>query len=210
VVSPGAAHTIAGTAVNDAVPQGGVLWLDGLLIDALPWLEDLARLAHAKGSLVAMDVSTLGNVIENADRLKKFAQEYADFVFANEAEFSVLFPFGPRGIPVNRKTPRVVASPKSLTTINPGHTCWVVKQGQNGAFCAYRDNDHNEIQIVSAPTKPLAPGDSTGAGDFFAAGFLHGAIGGHSFSDCLLSDCLKEGNTIAGEILLEQNSHRSI
>ena len=52
-------------------------------------------------------------------------------------------------------------------------------------------------QCVSAPATPVAQVlDTTGAGDFFAGGFLHRhALGGS------LKDCLCEGAACAGEVI---------
>lgn len=119
VVSPGAAHTIAGSPLFDEIPQNGILWIDGLLIDELLWLQDLASIAHQRGSVVAMDVSTFGNAVENANRLKDFAQNHADYVFANDAEFSALYP---SGLSITRDG---VLDSNHATM----RSCWVVKQG---------------------------------------------------------------------------------
>jgi|GEM_PF-1923129 len=191
VVSPGAAHTIAGAPIIDAIPQNGILWIDGLLIDELLWLQDLANVAHQRGSLVAMDVSTLGNAVENADRLKDFAQHHADYVFANDAEFSALYPFG------------LSTAPSVISDFSraPMQSSWIVKQGPAGALCICRDKTNRESHIFRQPTEPLTLEDSTGAGDFFSAGFLHGVICGND-----PDQCLREGNDTAGELLLRCNS----
>ncbi len=191
VVSSGAAHTIAGSPIIDAIPQDGILWLDGLLVDEFSWLQDLANVAHQRGSLVAIDVSTLGNAVENADSLKDFAQNHADYVFANDAEFSALYPIGlssvTNGIPDSNHATM--------------QSCWIVKQGPAGALCICLDKTNRKSDIFRQPAEPLTLQDSTGAGDFFSAGFLHGVICSKD-----PDHCLREGNDIAGKLLLQYNS----
>jgi sugar/nucleoside kinase (ribokinase family) len=63
----------------------------------------------------------------------------------------------------------------------------VVKDGGNGAFaCA-------EGRIVHAPAIPVAPADTTGAGDCFNAGFLAAWLDGLP-----LEECLRWGNVVGG------------
>jgi sugar/nucleoside kinase (ribokinase family) len=61
--------------------------------------------------------------------------------------------------------------------------CVVVKLGPRGAIAAA------DGQIVSAPPFKVSPVDTTGAGDSFAAGFVHAFLSGRD-----LHGCLVEGN----------------
>jgi sugar/nucleoside kinase (ribokinase family) len=61
--------------------------------------------------------------------------------------------------------------------------CVVVKLGGRGAIAA-ADN-----QVVSAPAFEVCPVDTTGAGDSFAAGFVHAFLSGRD-----LYGCLDQGN----------------
>ena len=72
----------------------------------------------------------------------------------------------------------------------PCHTA-VVKCGPRGAFAVQGDH------CVCEPATEVAHViDTTGAGDFFAGGFLHRhALGGS------LAQCLIEGSACAGEVI---------
>jgi sugar/nucleoside kinase (ribokinase family) len=61
--------------------------------------------------------------------------------------------------------------------------CVVVKLGPRGAIAAA------DGQVVSAPPFKVSPVDTTGAGDSFAAGFVHAFLSGRD-----LHGCLVEGN----------------
>jgi len=61
--------------------------------------------------------------------------------------------------------------------------CVVVKLGPRGAIAAAAG------QVVSAPPFKVRPVDTTGAGDSFAAGFVHAFLSGRDLHGCLL-----EGN----------------
>lgn len=61
--------------------------------------------------------------------------------------------------------------------------CVVVKLGRGGAIAA-ADN-----RVVSMPAFDVSPVDTTGAGDSFAAGFVHAFVSGKD-----LQSCLAEGN----------------
>lgn len=62
-----------------------------------------------------------------------------------------------------------------------------VKAGEAGCYLGFK----KEIQHI--PALPSRPVDTTGAGDAFNGGFLHGLVTGHS-----LTDCAKLGNITAG------------
>jgi sugar/nucleoside kinase (ribokinase family) len=61
--------------------------------------------------------------------------------------------------------------------------CAVVKLGPRGAIASA------DGQVVSVPSFKVSPVDTTGAGDSFAAGFVHAFLSGHD-----LHECLVEGN----------------
>jgi sugar/nucleoside kinase (ribokinase family) len=70
--------------------------------------------------------------------------------------------------------------------------CVVVKLGPRGAIAAA------DGQVVSAPPFKVSPADTTGAGDSFAAGFVHAFLGGRD-----LHGCLVEGNACGALSTLE-------
>ena len=68
---------------------------------------------------------------------------------------------------------------------------FIITRGENGALLIF-----GEEIIECKAKKGLNIVDLTGAGDLFAAGFLHGYINDFSFSKCLES-----GNELSSKII---------
>lgn len=68
---------------------------------------------------------------------------------------------------------------EALRVLQRHQTCVVIKLGRNGAIGS-RDGE-----IVHAPGYPVDVVDTTGAGDSFAAGFVHGMLLGRDLVTCL-------------------------
>lgn len=170
-VDPGAAREVRGAVIPAGwLRRGWILCLDGLLIDAPAWLGSLAGTARAASMQIALDLSTVSNVERNGRELADFAARHCDIVFANEAEFEEL---------------RLGAKERASA-----HTTWVVKLGPRGARSFRGD------ESWSAPLGGRASDFDTGAGDFFAAGYLAGKLAGRDESRCL-----ELGNRAASLIL---------
>lgn len=168
VVSSGAAPGIMDAALPDkAFHPGGALFLDGLLAARPDAMDSLAERARGAGMLVAMDLSTPGNVEARSATLLSFAARRCDFVFANEAEFEIAQKSG---------------GPDPATT-----TTWVLKRGERGAALL-----RCGAMIEEAAGERLELRDDTGAGDAFAAGFLWAALEGLD-----AGECLRQGNASA-------------
>lgn len=172
VVSPGAAPGIMVAEIPEsALHRGWVLFLDGLLAAEPEWLESLAVRARSAGMLVAMDLSTPGNVAARREALLGFAARRCDFVFANEAEFRLVSDAG---------------GPDSTAD-----TAWILKRGERGAALLRRG-----ALVEEVAGERLTLGDDTGAGDAFAAGYLGAALEG--LDD---RECLRRGNETAAAAL---------
>jgi sugar/nucleoside kinase (ribokinase family) len=94
-------------------------------------------------------------------------------------ETTILFINEEEALLLTRRTD-VLAALKQLAERTP---CVVVKLGRRGAIAA-ADN-----QVVSSPAFEVSAVDTTGAGDSFAAGFVHAFLHGRD-----LHQCLVEGN----------------
>jgi sugar/nucleoside kinase (ribokinase family) len=100
-----------------------------------------------------------------------------DILFANENELAALT--GTDDIE------------RGIASIAPKVPVLVVTRGPHGAI-ALAGGERAEV-----PAEPVARVvDTTGAGDLFAAGFLHGHVGGLP-----LRDCLKLGAICAAEVI---------
>jgi sugar/nucleoside kinase (ribokinase family) len=128
-----------------------------------PDFPRLMREAKAAGLTVSFD--------PNSDPSQKWSPEIwevmgaADVVFVNESEAHAL-----TGTSNTAKT---------LSTLAERTACAVVKQGSEGAT-AVRGTERVHVDTFRVNVM-----DTTGAGDSFAAGFVHGLLTNRSLSDCL-------------------------
>ena len=114
----------------------------------------------------------------NPDIFKQYKyllENYIDIIFANEEEAKALTGLEPYD------------AARKLT-----QCCYIaiVKMGAKGSIIATREQ-LSEVQAQKANCI-----DSTGAGDFFAGGFLYGLVNGHN-----LNQCAKKGAIIAAEVV---------
>lgn len=129
-----------------------------------PDVSRLMREAKSAGLSVSFD--------PNSDPSQSWSPEIwevirmADVVFMNEPEAHAL---------TGAATAR-----EALSMLAERTSCAVVKQGKAGAT-AMRGTE--KIHVDAFPVKVM---DTTGAGDSFAAGFVHGLLAGRSLRDCLL------------------------
>ena len=153
-----------------------ILHIEGYLVQDHHLIEQLLRDAKAAGMLVSYDLASWNIVAADRPFIQHLVADYVDFVFANEEEAAAF-----SGQQDPEEALRMLAEQTSVA---------VVKVGKRGALGC-----HNGV-------KAFAPGlvrkvvDTTAAGDFFAAGFLHGWV-----HERPLDRCLDYGNRIAGEVI---------
>ena len=173
---PGAAHLLSVADIDEAEVAGAaILYLEGYLWDspsARAAMEHAIRVARDAGRKVAVTPSDIACVQRCGDAFRGLiAAGQVDMLFLNEAELAEL---GQGEDEIARQVGLLV-----------------VTRGEKGAT-AVRGGER-----VSAPAAPAGQvGDTTGAGDLFAAGFLYG----HSHG-APLSECLRIGAVAAGEVI---------
>ncbi|MDA8596840.1 adenosine kinase [Candidatus Pacebacteria bacterium] len=139
-------------------------------------LEHVIKLAKRYDTLVSLDLNDGSLVRRNLDLFKTIVYDDVDIVFLNEAESSAFAGGG---------------DPDIMFTDLRAHTTFaILKQGSQGSFVGDRQTVHT---IAPVPTNVV---DTTGAGDLYAAGFLHGIT--HGF-DILAAGSM--GSRIASEVI---------
>jgi len=151
------------------------LFLEGYLVQDHASIEKGAKLAKEAGMKVAMDMASYNIILEDHDFCTYLVEKYIDIIFANEEEAKALTGLGP------------YEAARELTEYCE---IVVVKIGAKGSLIATKD----KLSEVPAHTANCL--DSTGAGDYFAAGFLYGLVNGHS-----LSQCAEIGSITAAEVV---------
>jgi sugar/nucleoside kinase (ribokinase family) len=173
----GTAGKINANDVNsDAIKQSEIILLEGYL-----WDEGEPKKAFEKAILsankVAMSLSDQFCVDRHKSHFLELVKNKLDITFANEQEIMSL---------IDAKSfDEVISFSKSLGKII------VLTRGQKGAV-AINGNEVVECGIKEG----LKIVDLTGAGDLFAAGFLHGHVNNMS-----LKDSLDKGTEMSSKVI---------
>jgi fructokinase len=160
----------------EIIKNSEIIFLEGYL-----WDEGGPKKAFNKAisssNKVAMSLSDLFCVERHKKDFLDLVKNKLDIIFANEQEILSL---------INSKSfDEVISFSKEIKkTI-------IITRGSNGAI-AIKNNE-----IIECPAKSnLNIVDLTGAGDLFAAGFLHGYI-----NELSLKECLIKGTNLSAQVI---------
>jgi sugar/nucleoside kinase (ribokinase family) len=162
------------------IERSRITYLEGYLWDPPKAKEAFlvaARVAHSHQRWVALSLSDSFCVARYHDSFLDLVQNHVDVLFANESEILALYPASDvnASMAIAKEKCRVVAV-----------TC-----GAAGCLVAF---DGKVTQVPAEPVSRVV--DTTGAGDLFAAGFLHGLSNGRSPIDCAVL-----GGVAAAEVI---------
>ena len=150
---------------SDAIKKSEIIFLEGYL-----WDEGEPKKAFDKAinsaNKVAMSLSDLFCVDRHKPHFLNLVKNKLDITFANEQEITSLIEA--------KNFDEVVDFSKQLNKLI------IITRGEKGAIAI----SGNEV-VESTIRQNLKIVDLTGAGDLFAAGFLHGYINNLSTKDCL-------------------------
>ncbi len=150
------------------IASAKVTYMEGYLWDAPPAKEAFlkaARIAHDAGRKVALSLSDPFCVDRHRDSFRDLVAGHVDLLFANEAEITSLY--------------QVESFDDALRAV-AGH-CEVaaLTRSEKGAVVTA----DGAVHVIDAePVASLV--DTTGAGDLYAAGFLHGYTDGSDPAKC--------------------------
>ena len=161
---------------SDVIKKSEIIFLEGYL-----WDEGEPKKAFDKAinnaNKVAMSLSDLFCVERHKPHFLHLVKNKIDITFANEQEIISLIEA--------KNFEEVVNFSKELKKLV------VITRGEKGALAIYR----NEIFEIGVQ-KNLKIVDLTGAGDLFAAGFLHGNI-----NKLPIKQCLERGTEMSSRII---------
>jgi sugar/nucleoside kinase (ribokinase family) len=174
----GAALELSAAEITPDIFAGyDYLYLEGYLVQNHELITAAVRTARAAGPSVAIDLASFNVVGENREFLHSLVADNIDILFANEAE---AFAFTGEEEPLN-----------ALQAISQMVDIAVVKIGINGALIK-RGSEVVHVGIMKAAQRV----DTTGAGDFYAAGFMHGLCKGLSLRQCGTIGAITAGKVI--------------
>ena len=160
----------------DAIKNSEILFLEGYL-----WDEGDPKKAFNKAiqysNRAAMSLSDLFCVERHKSQFLNLVKNQLDIIFANEQEIISLT--GAKNFE------EIISFSKNLNKLI------VITKGENGAMAI-----HGSEVVECGAMKNLKVIDLTGAGDLFAAGFLHGVVNKLS-----LKESLKKGTEMSSKII---------
>ena len=136
---------------------------------------EAASVAKSAGLTIALDLASYNVVDANKEVLNELVDNYIDIIFANEDEARSFTGLEPEA---------------ALQNLAKRCDIAVVKIGKEGA---YIQQGSRRWHVPAFETEVI---DTTGAGDFFAAGFLAGLAKGWD-----LEKCGKTGALLASEVI---------
>ena len=155
------------------------LYLEGYRFDGPESHEAFAKAIRAckgGGGQTSVTLSDPFCVDRHRDAFRRMIRDDLDLLFANEHEVMSLYQTGTLDAALE-----ACAADVRLAAVTVGpEGAWVIEDGAK----------------THVPTRPTQVVDATGAGDLFAAGFLHGLVQGRT-----LTDCARMGSTAAAEVI---------
>jgi sugar/nucleoside kinase (ribokinase family) len=197
VPDPGANEALtADDLPADAFESGAHLHLSGYtLLRASSRAAGLAALdqARATGMTVSVDAASVGPL--QAAGIERFLSwiDGVDVVFANQSEARTLAAAAHSAAPPVSVTAQSSAMVHRLNSVSAARAvaehCGlaVVKLGAQGALACNSTGDYEYVDAVALAAQGAI--DTTGAGDAFAAGFLHAWLTERPLAEALRAGC---------------------
>ena len=172
----GAAVEMTPEDIKDEMFEGyDIFHVEGYLVQNHELIKSAIEKAKSHGLQVSIDLASYNVVESNLEFLKDIVRNSVDIVFANEEEAKAF----------TGKEPE-----DALDEIASMCDIAVVKVGAKGSLV--KSGDQKTMTGAFSAT----PVDTTGAGDLYAAGFLHGLAGGHD-----LEKCAKLGSLLGARVI---------
>ncbi len=140
------------------------LFVEGYALYTPEVVREVLKLGKTAGLTIAWDAGSPELVAKNRGLLEELLAEYVTIAFFNQDESAAF-----------------CGSCDPLLGLQALAKCCqlsVVKVGKNGAYLS--ENAGKPVHVPAVPTKAL---DSTGAGDFWAAGFLYAWLNGKNLQE---------------------------
>ncbi len=170
----------AGDLDTDAIAASRVVYLEGYLFDrdeAKDAYRVAACTAHDAGRLVSLTLSDSFCVDRHRSDFRSLVAHDVDVLFGNADELRALY--------------EVSSFDAAIEAVRADCHLAAITNGKAGSVIVTRDR---VIHVDAVPVERVV--DTTGAGDLYAAGFLHGLTTGR-----LLEECGRLGSIAAAEVI---------
>lgn len=162
------------------IENAQITYMEGYLWDKPKAKEAFikaADIAHGAGRKVSLTLSDSFCVDRHRDSFRDLVNGHIDVLFANEDEITSLY--------------QVPTVEEALGAVRQDCQLAVVTRSEKGSVIVAGTETY---QVDAAPVDQVV--DTTGAGDLFAAGFLHGLTEGLA-----LPECARLGSLAAAEVI---------
>jgi len=164
----GASSMLGVSDLDDtAIAAGKVLYMEGYLYDrdeAKAAFRHAAAVAHGAGRLVSLTLSDSFCVDRHRDDFRSLVSDEVDLLFGNETELISLY--------------QTETFDQAVAELRKHCQMAAVTVGAKGSIVITRDE---LVEVPAVPVRRVI--DTTGAGDLYAAGFLHGMTTGKSIEE---------------------------
>jgi len=147
--------------------------------------ERLMATVASKGGVVGFNLCSQFVVEAHKERIQACVRSHVDLLVCNEEEAAALT--------------GVKAAEAACALLGESCHTVVVTVGEKGCWVSSRRRDDDAAENVVmhvACDDPVVAVDTTGAGDFFAAGFVHGWLRGWA-----VERCVRKGNALGGAVV---------
>lgn len=173
----GAAATLTAEELSLEMFKGyAYLFIEGYLVQDHNMILRAIELAKEAGLQVCLDMASYNIVEGDHEFFSLLVNKYVDVVFANEEEAKAFTGKEPE------EALDVIAKMCSIAIVKLGARGSLIRKGTE-AIC-----------VAAVPVQKVV--DTTGAGDYFAAGFLYGLTSGYS-----LEKCARIGSILSGSLI---------
>lgn len=173
---PGAGYQISDTDLHPKMFENvRLIHIEGYLLDKYSVVEKAMQLAKAAGAKVSLDLGCIDIVQRYQEDIIRLLKAYVDIVFANEEETKALLGLAPE---------------EGCTLLSSYCRVAVVLAGKKGCWVGFKET------AFHSPAVLVETVDTTGAGDLFACGFLHGYL-----NEYTLEQCAWLGNLLGGTVV---------
>lgn len=162
------------------VEQGAVLYMEGYLFDrddAKVAFREAAGAARGAGRLVSLTLSDSFCVERHRDDFLALVANDVDLLFGNEAELTALY--------------QTETLDEAVAAVRRDCRLAAITTGATGSMVV---TPEEVLSIPAVPVRQVV--DTTGAGDLYAAGFMHGLATGRD-----LAECGRLGSIAASEVI---------
>lgn len=165
---------------ENVIADAQVTYLEGYLFDrpaAKEAFRKAARAAHHANRRVSLTLSDTFCVDRHREDFRGLVQDDVDILFGNAEELCALY--------------EVATFDAAVEAVRRDCQLAAITTGKDGSVIVTRES------VIHVPAEPVSRVlDTTGAGDLYAAGFLHGLTTGRS-----LPECGRLGSIAAGEVI---------